>query len=82
VDVDTLLLLLFGLFVQFGPFLMIVAVLVGGVLLGCVVVAIVGAVRTGVAKPEETRDVDVAQFFEEQTEAAAAAAAAGRNDSI
>jgi hypothetical protein len=79
VDVDTVLLLLFGLFVQFGPFLIIVAVLVGGVLLGCVVVAIVGAVRAGVSKPEETRDVDVAQFFEEQT---AAAAAAGRNDSI
>ncbi|MDR6612475.1 hypothetical protein [Leifsonia sp. 1010] len=77
-DVDTLLLLLFGLFVQFGPFLIIVAVLVGGVLLGCVVVAIVGAVRTGMSKPDETRDVDVAQFFEEQT----AAAAAGRNDSI
>lgn len=71
-DVDTLLLLLFGLFVQFGPFLIIVAVLVGGVLLGCVVVAIVGAVRTGMSKPDETRDVDVAQFFEEQTAAAAA----------
>jgi len=72
VDVDTLLLLLFGLFVQFGPFLIIVAVLVGGVLLGVVVVAIVGAVRAGVSTPEETRDVDVAQFFEEQTAAAAA----------
>ncbi|MFF9563326.1 hypothetical protein ACF1AJ_08270 [Leifsonia sp. NPDC014704] len=71
-DVDTLLLLLFGLFVQFGPFLIIVAVLVGGVLLGCVVVAIVGAVRTGMSKPDETRDVDVTQFFEEQTAAAAA----------
>jgi len=51
VDVDTLLLLLFGLFVQFGPFLIIVAVLVGGVLLGVVVVAIVGAVRPGCRSP-------------------------------
>ncbi|SEA99286.1 hypothetical protein [Leifsonia sp. 21MFCrub1.1] len=77
-DVDTLLLLLFGVFVQFGPFLIIVAVLVGGVLLGCVVVAIAGAVRAGVSEPEETRDVDVAQFFEEQAAEAAAAPSAPR----
>jgi len=78
VDVYTLVSLFFGLLVAFGPFLVIVAVLVAGVLLGCVIVAIVGAVRAGTSRPEETRDVDVAEFFEEQT----AAAAAGRNDSI
>ncbi|WP_374007642.1 hypothetical protein [Leifsonia sp. LS-T14] len=78
-DVYTLVSLAFGLFVAFGPFLAVVGVLVGGVLLGCVIVAIVGAVRTGVSRPEETRDVDVAEFFEEQS---AAAMAAGRNDSI
>ncbi|WP_285113824.1 hypothetical protein [Leifsonia sp. fls2-241-R2A-40a] len=76
-DLYTLISLLFGLFVAFGPFLIVVAVLVAGVLLGCVIVAIVGAVRTGTTRPEETRDVDVAEFFEEQT-----AAAASRNDSI
>ncbi|MGN7799121.1 hypothetical protein [Leifsonia sp. 22587] len=75
-DVYTLVSLVFGLLVAFGPFLAIVAVLVGGLLVGCVIVAIVGAVRTRVAPPEETRDVDVAEFFEEQTAAAAAAAAA------
>ncbi|WP_431220510.1 hypothetical protein [Leifsonia xyli] len=69
----------FGLFVYFGPLLVVVAVLVGGVLLGCVIVAVVGAIRTGVTPPEETRDVDVAEFFEEQR---TAAVAAGRNDSI
>ena len=78
-DVYTLVSLAFGLFVAFGPFLAVAGVLVGGVLLGCVIVAIVGAVRTSVSRPEETRDVDVAEFFEEQS---AAATAAGRNDSI
>jgi hypothetical protein len=76
VDVYTLVSLFFGLLVAFGPFLVIVAVLVAGVLLGCVIVAIVGAVRAGTSHPEETRDVDVAEFFEEQT----AAAAAGTTD--
>ena len=78
-DLYTLVSLAVGLFVAFGPFLVIVAVLVGGVLLGCVIVAIIGAVRTGVAPQEETRDVDVAEFFEERS---AAAVSPGRNDSI
>ncbi|MFP3464505.1 hypothetical protein [Leifsonia sp. SIMBA_070] len=71
-DVYTLVTLFYGLFVTFGPFLAIVAVLVGGLLLGCVIVAIVGAVRTRLSPPEETRDVDVAEFFEEQTAAVGA----------
>lgn len=79
-DLDSFVLLALGLLIQFGPFLAVVAVLLGGVLLGCVIVAVVGAVRTGVSRPEETRDVDVAEFFEEQ--AAAVAAAPNRNDSI
>ena len=66
-DVYTVVALVVGLFVAFGPFLAIVAVLIGGVLLGCVIVAIVGAVRTSVSHPEETRDVDVAEFFAEQS---------------
>ena len=78
-DVYTVVALVVGLFVAFGPFLAIVAVLIGGVLLGCVIVAIVGAVRTSVSHPEETRDVDVAEFFAEQSDAAMAV---GRNDSI
>lgn len=78
-DYTSLIWAAFGLFVYFGPFLAVVAVLTGGVLLGCVIVAVVGAVRTGVAPPEETRDVDVAEFFREES---AAAMAAGRNDSI
>lgn len=68
-DLYTLLGALFGLFVYFGPLIAVVAVLIGGVLLGCVIVAVVGAVRTGVSRPEETRDVDVAEFFEEQAAA-------------
>jgi hypothetical protein len=71
VDLYTLVSLVLGLIVAFGPFLAVVAVLVGGVLLGCVIVAIVGAVRTGVSRPEETRDVDVEEFFHEQEHAAA-----------
>ncbi|MGO4536323.1 hypothetical protein [Leifsonia sp. 2MCAF36] len=78
-DVYTLVSVVFGLFVTFGPFLAMAGVLVGGVLLGCVIVAIIGAVRTSVSGPEETRDVDVAEFFHEQT---VAAMATGRNDSI
>jgi hypothetical protein len=79
VDLYTLTSLVVGLFVAFGPFFVVVGVLVGGVLFGCVIVAVVGAVRTGVARPEETRDVDVAEFFEQES---AAAALTGRNDSI
>jgi hypothetical protein len=71
VDLYTLVSLVLGLIVAFGPFLAVVAVLVGGVLLGCVIVAIVGAVRTGVSRPEETRDVDVEEFFHEQEHAGA-----------
>jgi hypothetical protein len=71
VDLYTLVSLVLGLIVAFGPFLAVVAVLVGGVLLGCVIVAIVGAVRTGVSRPEETRDVDVEEFFHEQEHAVA-----------
>ena len=66
------------LFVTYWPIVVVVLVLIGGVLLGCVIVAVVGAVRAGVARPEETQDVDIVEFFEEQT----ASAGAGRNDSI
>jgi hypothetical protein len=78
VDVDVLSGLAVWLFVTYWPILVVLFVLVGGPLLGCVIVAVIGAVRTGLARQEETRDVDVADFFEEQT----AAAATGRNDSI
>ena len=78
-DVYTLVTLVWGLLVAFGPFLAIVAVLIGGAVVGCVIVAIVGAVRTGVVRPDETRDVDVAEFFEEQIPVTVPA---GRNDSI
>jgi hypothetical protein len=78
-DVYTLVSLVWGLLIAFGPFLAIVAVLIGGVLVGCVIVAVVGAVRTGVSRPDETRDVDVAEFFEEQIPVTVPA---GRNDSI
>lgn len=57
----------------------VVALFVGGPLLGCVVFAIVGAAGTRVSPSEETRDVDVAAFFEEQ---AAVTQTPGRNDSI
>ena len=77
-DVNLLLGVAIWLFAMYWPILVVALVLIGGPLLGCVIVAVVGAVRTGVAPAEETRDVDVADFFEEQT----AAAAAGRNDSI
>jgi hypothetical protein len=79
VDVNTLVVAALGLLMYFWPVLVVVAVLIGGVLLGCVIVAVVGAVRAGVARPEETREVDIAAFFEEES---AAAVAAGRNDSI
>jgi hypothetical protein len=79
VDLNTIVLAVMGVLIYLTPVLALIAVLVGGVLLGCVIVAIVGAVRTGVGRPEETRDVDVAEFFEQES---AAAVAAGRNDSI
>ncbi|MEV8214569.1 hypothetical protein [Leifsonia sp. NPDC077715] len=78
-DLNTIVLAVMGVLIYLAPLLALIAVLVGGVVLGCVIVAIVGAVRTGVARPEETRDVDVADFFEQES---AAAMAAGRNDSI
>ncbi|MGH1547907.1 hypothetical protein ACRAWB_01480 [Leifsonia poae] len=78
-DLNTIVLAVMGVLIYLTPLLALIAVLAGGVVLGCVIVAIVGAVRTGVARPEETRDVDVAEFFEQES---AAAMAAGRNDSI
>ena len=78
-DLNTIVLAVMGVLIYLTPVLALIAVLVGGVLLGCVIVAIVGAVRTCVGRPEETRDVDVAEFFEQES---AAAVAAGRNDSI
>lgn len=78
-DLNTIVLAVLGVLIYLAPLLALIAVLVGGVVLGCVIVAIVGAVRTGVARPEETRDVDVAEFFEQES---AAAMATGRNDSI
>ena len=78
-DLNTIVLAVMGVLIYLTPVLALVAVLVGGVLLGCVIVAIVGAVRTGVTRQEETRDVDVAEFFEQES---ASAVATGRNDSI
>jgi hypothetical protein len=78
VDLNALWTLAVLLLVTYWPIVVVALVLVGGPLLGCVIVAAVGAVRAGVRRPEETRDVDVAAFFEEQ----AAAVGAGRNDSI
>jgi hypothetical protein len=78
VDIGVLTSLAVWLFVTYWPVVVVVLVLVGGPLLGCVIVAVVGAVRAGVSRPEETEDVDVEAFFEEQK----AVAGAGRNDSI
>lgn len=77
-DVNAVWPLALLLLVTYWPVVVVALVLVGGPLLGCVIVAAIGAVRAGVRRPEETRDVDVAAFFEEQ----AAVAGAGRNDSI
>ena len=70
------------LLVAFWPVVVIgvvvVVVFVGGPLLGCVVFAIAGAAGARVASSDETQDVDVTEFFEEQ----ATAATASRNDSI
>ncbi|RDV45596.1 hypothetical protein DOE76_07135 [Leifsonia sp. ku-ls] len=77
-DLNALWTLAVLLLVTYWPIVVVALVLVGGPLLGCVIVAAVGAVRAGVSRPEEARDVDVAAFFEEQ----AAAVGAGRNDSI
>lgn len=72
-DANLLVTLAVWLFATYWPVFVVAFVLIGGPLLGCVIVAVVGAVREGVSRQEETQDVDVAEFFEEQT------AAAGRN---
>jgi hypothetical protein len=75
--------LIVALLLTFWPVVVIgvvvVVLFVGGPLLGCVVFAIAGAAGARVAPSDETQDVDVTEFFEEQT---TAAATAGRNDSI
>ncbi|GAA4152943.1 hypothetical protein [Leifsonia shinshuensis] len=49
------------------PIYLPVLVLVAGSLLGAVIVAIVGAVRSGLRGPEPAEeDVDVAEFFDGQ----------------
>jgi len=81
--VDDLFVLIGELLVAFWPVVVIgvvvVVVFVGGPLLGCVVFAIAGAAGARVAPSDETQDVDVTEFFEEQ---ATAATTTGRNDSI
>ncbi|WP_434316776.1 hypothetical protein [Leifsonia sp. P73] len=50
------------------PIYLPVLVLIAGTLTGAVVVAIVGAVRSGLRRPERAEegvDVDVAEFFED-----------------
>ena len=50
------------------PIYLPVLVLIAGTLTGAVVVAIVGAVRSGLRRPEQREqgvDVDVAEFFED-----------------
>ncbi len=65
-DQDVLLLIL----VYLGwasPLIVLVLTLVGGSALGAVIVAVVGAIRTGFSrgKPDETEtEVDLAEFFE------------------
>jgi hypothetical protein len=80
--VDNPFVLIGELLVAFWPVVVIgvvvVVVFVGGPLLGCVVFAIAGAAGARVAPSDETQDVDVTEFFEEQ----ATAATASRNDSI
>jgi hypothetical protein len=82
VDISTFVTLLVYFFVSFWPVVMVVAVLIGGPLLGCIVFAVVGAIRNGRGQPEETRDVDLDEFFSSQTPVGASAVASGRNDSI
>lgn len=80
---DDLFVLIGELLLAFWPVVVIgvvvVVVFVGGPLLGCVVFAIAGAAGARVAPSDETQDVDVTEFFEEQ---ATAATTTGRNDSI
>ena len=45
------------------PLLVLAVVLVGGAALGTVIVAAVGAVRTGLVRREPAENVDVAEFF-------------------
>ncbi|MGN6428758.1 MAG: hypothetical protein ACTHMF_18240 [Leifsonia sp.] len=45
------------------PVLVLLLVLVGGAALGAVIVAVIGAVRTGFRTQEPAADVDVAEFF-------------------
>jgi hypothetical protein len=82
VDVGLAVGVVFGLFLYFWPVLVIAAIIVGGVLLGCVIVAVVGAVRAGInrdgAAADTSSTVDVEEFFAEQP----AVPSTGRNDSI
>lgn len=69
------LLYLFWPFVLIG--VLVIALFVGGPLVGCVVFAIAGAFGARVPPSDETQDVDVTEFFEEQAAAADAGAGGG-----
>jgi hypothetical protein len=68
VDPNPLLTIGYFVLLYGWPIYLPVLVLIAGTLTGAVVVAIVGAVRSGLRRPERSEqgvDVDVAEFFED-----------------